>query len=73
MREDKEIDTEYGVTGVPKERRSCNEISELRNTALSPRDLNTAVAIVTSSPAEPLGNGVPTGVYYLPTESGVPT
>ena len=49
------------------------EISELRNTALSPRDLNTAVAIVTSSPAELLGNGVPTGVYYLPTESGVPT
>ena len=59
--------------GVPRVRRECNKISELRNTTLSSRDLNTAVAIVTSSPAELLGNGVPTGVYYLPTESGVPT
>ena len=50
-----------------------NEISELRNTTLSQCDLNTAVALVTSSPAELLGNGVLTGVYYLPTESGVLT
>ena len=50
-----------------------NEIFKLRNTALSPHDLNTVVAIVTSSPAELLRNGVLTGVCYLPTESGVQT
>ena len=54
-------------------RRECNEIFKLRNTALSPRNLNTAVAIVMSSLAELLRNGVPTRVYYLLTESGVPT
>ena len=60
-------------TGVPKVRRSCNEISELRNTALSLCDLNTMVAIVMSSPAELLGNRVLTRVYYLPMESRVLT
>ena len=50
-----------------------NEISKLRNTALGLHDLNTTVAIVTSSPAELLRNRVPTGVYYLPTEGGVLT
>ena len=58
---------------MEKAEKMVNKISELRNTALSPHDLNTAVAIVTSSPAELLGNGVPTGVYYLLTESGVLT
>ena len=50
-----------------------NEIFKLRNTVLSPCDLNTAVAIVMSSLAELLGNRVLTRVYYLLTESGVLT
>ena len=49
----------------------ANKISELRNTALSLHNLNTAVIIVTSSLVELLGNGVPAGVCYLLTESRV--
>ena len=48
-----------------------NKISELRNTTLSPYDLNTVVAIVMSSLAELLRNRVLVRVCYLPTESGV--
>ena len=48
-----------------------NKISELRNTTLSPHDLNTVVAIVMSSLVELLRNGVPARVRYLLTKSGV--
>ena len=41
-----------------------NEISELRNTTLSPCSLNTTVAIVMSSLAELYRNRVLFGVYY---------
>ena len=50
-----------------------NKIFELRNTALSLHGLNTAVAIVTSSPVELHENGVLTRVCYLLMESGVQT
>ena len=49
-----------------------NKISKLKNIILSSCNLNTMVAIVTSSPVELLGNGVPIRVYYLLMESGVP-
>ena len=50
-----------------------NEISELRNTILSPCNLNTVVAIVTSNLVELLGNRILVRVCYLPMESGVQT
>ena len=46
-----------------------NEIYKLRNTALSLCSLNTAVAIVISSPVKLHRNGVLVGAYYLLTES----
>ena len=43
------------------------EISELRNTTLSPHSLNTIMAIVMSSPAKLHRNGVLVRACYLPT------
>ena len=48
-----------------------NEVSELRNTTLSPHSLNTIMTIVMSSLAKLHRNRVSARACYLPTESGV--
>ena len=48
-----------------------NEISKLRNTALSSCSLNTMITIVTSSSVKLHRNRVPARVCYMPIESGV--
>ena len=48
-----------------------NEISKLRNTALSSCNLNTMITIVTSSSVKLYRNRVSARVCYMPIEGGV--